>query len=106
MPRALYLEGPALFSVDGLVVSMDVLSARKPFSFERTETATVKAVASSDTRNTVVLRATKESQKERGFLAASVPTSSSGGVTINSFPFGFQVFLNSHYMSGFRFQFG
>ena len=45
--------------------------------FERTGTATARAVESSDTMNTVMLRATKESQKESGFFDISVPASTS-----------------------------
>lgn len=49
------------------------------FLEERTGTATAKAVESSDTINTVMLRAIKESQKESGFFDVStvVPASSS-----------------------------
>ena len=50
--------------------------------FERTGTATARAVESSDTMNTVMLRATKESQKESGFFDVSVPACSSDrGIT-------------------------
>ena len=45
---------------------------------ERTGTATARAVDSSDTMKTVMLRATKESQKESGFFDVPVSASSFG----------------------------
>lgn len=80
-PRAWCLAGPGLFAAHGRVVSSGFTEPAHAACLigSITGTATARAVESSDTMKTVMLRATKDSQKESGFfLDVSVPASSSG----------------------------